>query len=208
MPMRSVLLDDYFNQVMRATGEQTKVYQEIYRNVMDNRIFNNLKQQLNEMIADEKSLIEVEEFKKIFFTYFKGEFKANLLYEQLLPFIIVWNIGNNVWNDPSEVPSPELLIEAERMVSIQKLTRFIDAFNFYPVRVSQLHYKNTSNDMTYVMTSNTKQSLTEKDPSPPWQDKNEEEKRLIKLLSLVSMKINERFRNLREAFRYIDTDHS
>ena len=62
--------------------------------------------------------------------------------------------------------------------------------------------------MTYVMTSNTKQSLTEKDPSPPWQDKNEEEKRLIKLLSLVSMKINERFRNLREAFRYIDTDHS
>jgi len=208
MPMRSVLLDDYFNQVMRATGEQTKVYQEIYRNVMDNRIFNNLKQQLNEMIADEKSLIEVEEFKKIFFTYFKGEFKANLLYEQLLPFIIVWNIGNNVWNDPSEVPSPELLLEAERMVSIQKLTRFIDAFNFYPVRVSQLHYKNTSNDMTYVMTSNTKQSLTEKDPSPPWQDKNEEEKRLIKLLSLVSMKINERFRNLREAFRYIDTDHS
>lgn len=206
--MRSALLDDYFNQVMRATGEQTKVYQEIYRNVMDNRIFNNLKQQLNEMIADEKSLIEVEEFKKIFFTYFKGEFKANLLYEQLLPFIIVWNIGNNVWNDPSEVPSPELLIEAERMVSIQKLTRFIDAFNFYPVRVSQLHYKNTSNDMTYVMTSNTKQSLTEKDPSPPWQDKNEEEKRLIKLLSLVSMKINERFRNLREAFRYIDTDHS
>lgn len=160
------------------------------------------------MIADEKSLIEVEEFKKIFFTYFKGEFKANLLYEQLLPFIIVWNIGNNVWNDPSEVPSPEQLIEAERMVSIQKLTRFIDAFNFYPVRVSQLHYKNTSNDMTYVMTSNTKQSLTEKDPSPPWQDKNEEEKRLIKLLSLVSMKINERFRNLREAFRYIDTDHS
>ena len=206
--MRSALLDDYFNQVMRATGEQTKVYQEIYRNVMDNRIFNNLKQQLNEMIADEKSLIEVEEFKKIFFTYFKGEFKANLLYEQLLPFIIVWNIGNNVWNDPSEVPSPELLIEAERMVSIQKLTRFIDAFNFYPVRVSQLHYKNTSNDMTYVMTSNTKQSLTEKDPSPPWQDKNEEEKRLIKLLSLVSMKINERFRNLREAFRNIDTDHS
>jgi len=59
------------------------------------------------MIADEKSLIEVEEFKKIFYTYFKGEFKASLLYEQLLPFIIVWNIGENVWNDPSEMTSPE-----------------------------------------------------------------------------------------------------
>ena len=44
MPMRSELVDNYFNQIMRATGEQTKVFQEIYRNVTDNRIFNNLKQ--------------------------------------------------------------------------------------------------------------------------------------------------------------------
>ena len=35
-----------------------------------------------------------------------------------------------------------------------------------------------------------------------------EEQRLMKLLQLVSSKISERFRNLREAFRYIDTDHS
>ena len=67
---------------------------------MDNRIFNNLKQQLNEMIDDEKSLIEIDEFKKIFFTYFKGEFKAQTLYEKLLPFIVVWNIGDKVFSDP------------------------------------------------------------------------------------------------------------
>lgn len=30
----------------------------------------------------------------------------------------------------------------------------------------------------------------------------------MKLLGLVSYKIHERFKNLREAFRYIDTDHS
>ena len=35
-----------------------------------------------------------------------------------------------------------------------------------------------------------------------------EEKRIFKLLTLVSSKISERFRNLREAFRFIDTDHS
>ena len=59
------------------------------------------------------------------------------------------------------------------------------------------------------MTSNTKGNLAKKDPSDKqWQDRSDEEKRLIKLLSLVSFKINERFRNLREAFRYIDTDHS
>lgn len=40
---------------------------------MDNRIFNNLKMQLNEMISDDKSLISIEEFRNMFFTYFKGE---------------------------------------------------------------------------------------------------------------------------------------
>ena len=67
MPMRSDLVDNYFNQVMKGSNEQNDVFREIYRNVMDNRIFNNLKQQLNEMIEDEKALIQVEEFRKIFF---------------------------------------------------------------------------------------------------------------------------------------------
>ena len=79
------------------------MFQEIYRNVMDNRIFNNLKQQLNELIDDEKSLISVDEFRKMFFTFFKGEFKASLLYEKLLPFITVWNVGDRVFEDPSEM---------------------------------------------------------------------------------------------------------
>ena len=35
-----------------------------------------------------------------------------------------------------------------------------------------------------------------------------EEENLIKLLELVSDKIYERFKNLRCAFRYLDTDHS
>ena len=58
---------------------------------MDNRIFNNLKQQLNEMIESETSQIGISEFRRMFFTYFKGEAKANLVYEKLLPFITVAN---------------------------------------------------------------------------------------------------------------------
>jgi len=95
------------------------------------------------------------------------------------------------------------------MISIQKLSQFIDGFNFSAVKVHTLLYKNASNEMTHIMTSNTKGNLFQKDKSlVDWQDKSDEEKRLIKLLSLVSFKINERFKNLREAFRYIDTDHS
>ena len=86
---------------------------------MDNRIFNNLKQQLNEMIEDEKSLISIEEFRKMFFTFFKGEFKANILYEKLLPYMIVYNVGDKVYNDISEIDRTEFRgVEPEKMVSI------------------------------------------------------------------------------------------
>ena len=70
---------------------------------MDNRIFNNLKMQLNEMISDEKSLIQIDEFKRLFFTYFKAESKAHFIYEKLLPYVTVWNLGDKVFADPSEM---------------------------------------------------------------------------------------------------------
>jgi hypothetical protein len=38
--------------------------------------------------------------------------------------------------------------------------------------------------------------------------KTDEEKQMIRLLSLVSNKINERFINLKACFRYLDTNHS
>jgi len=38
---------------------------------------NNLRQQLNENIEDERGLVGVDVFEKMFFTYFKEELKAN-----------------------------------------------------------------------------------------------------------------------------------
>lgn len=40
------------------------------------------------------------------------------------------------------------------------------------------------------------------------EQKSDEEKQMIKLLSLVSDKMNERFKNLKACFRYLDTNHS
>jgi Ca2+-binding EF-hand superfamily protein len=161
------------------------------------------------MIEDEKSLIQPEEFRKMFFTFFKGEQKAHILYDKLIPHVSVFNIGDLVFDDPSEMTSSDQLIEAQKMVSVQKLSKFIDGFNFYPLKVCSIRQKNDSNEMTYIMSSNTVGSLAEKaKPETLWQNKPEAERRLLKLLSLVSYKINERFKNLRSAFRYIDTDHS
>ena len=183
---------------MKGSNEANGVFTEIYKNVMDNRIFNNLKQQLNEMIEDEKALIQVEEFRKMFFTFFKRENKASSIYEKLLPQIII--IDDDEEGGTADAITP--------MVSIKKLSMFIDGFNFSPVKVGNIHFKNVSTEMTYIMSSNTKGSLAEADKTTKWHERSEGEKHLLKLLKLVSSKINERFRNMREAFRYIDTDHS
>ena len=42
------------------------------------------------MIEDEKSHISIDEFRKLFFTYFKGESKAEIVFEKLLPCIMVF----------------------------------------------------------------------------------------------------------------------
>jgi hypothetical protein len=54
---------------------------------LDNRILNNLRQQLNEMIEDEKGHVSPEVFKKMFFTFFKGERCAYQVYEMLAPIV-------------------------------------------------------------------------------------------------------------------------
>lgn len=130
--MRSELVDNYFTNIMRSSGgPASEVFKEIYKNVMDNRIFNNLKEQLNSLIEDEKSLISIEEFRKMFFTYFKGEYKAGILYDKVLPFITVWEIDGDVVEDLANKDSSQ----AEKVVSVQKLSIFIDSFNFFPVKV-------------------------------------------------------------------------
>lgn len=136
-------------------GQPVEVIKEIYKNTMDNRIFNNLKQQLNEMIEDERSLISVEEFRKMFYTYFKGEAKAGLVYEKLLPCILVY-----IANDELFYTKPqEYVKDLEERVSIVKLTQFIDGFNFYPLRINSIKGKNDSTEVTYIMSSNTVGSL-------------------------------------------------
>lgn len=51
------------------------------------RILNNLRQQLNELIEDEKGIVKPEIFKRMFFTFFKGEKHANQIYEMLEPVV-------------------------------------------------------------------------------------------------------------------------
>ena len=42
------------------------------------------------MIDDERGLVSVEVFRRMFFTFFKGEPKSYQVYEMLLPIVIVY----------------------------------------------------------------------------------------------------------------------
>lgn len=88
--------------------------------------------------------------------------------------------------------------ENNRVVVIQLLTKFIDLFNYYPIKISKLKYKNDSNEFTYIMSSGMHGSKNERGEVEFKEatKKSEEELYLIKLLALVSGKINERFLNL------------
>ncbi len=103
-PMRPRLVDTYINSVLQnkadgneramsgSTSENAKIaaVEQIYRLNLDNRILNNLRAQLNSMIDDEKGLVSTETFRKMFFTFFKGEKAAHQVYDMLVPCITVF----------------------------------------------------------------------------------------------------------------------
>lgn len=110
-------------------------------------------------------------------------------------------------------PEDARACDANKIVRIQKLTQFIDLFNFYPMKVFKLRNKNDSNELTYVMNSGTHGTKNEAGEIiakgfVKEEQKSDDEKHLLKLLELVSNKINERFLNLQHCFRYLDVDHS
>jgi hypothetical protein len=102
----------------------------MYRHNLDNRILNNLRQQLNEMIEDERGLVLPDVFRKMFFTFFKGEQYAYQVFEMLLPIITEW------YDEATDTLAGEG--QGTQMVVIQKLTRFIDLFNYYPIKVHKV----------------------------------------------------------------------
>lgn len=192
--------------VIDQSQNSVQIIEQIYRMNIDNRIFNNLRQQLNEMIDDEQGVCSVEIFKQLFFTYFKGEPSANQVYEMLLPLVTTYfDEGTKTLSEKQNAAE-----SLTRVVLIVKLTQFIDLFNYYPVRVHKVRYKNDSNELTYVMNSNTHGTQNERGERVYEQVKclSPEEAHLIKLLSVVSEKINERFTDFHHCFRFLDTNHS
>ena len=159
-----------------------KIIEQIYRLNLDNRILNNLRQQLNEMIEDERGFVAPDVFRKMFFTFFKGERYAYQVYEMLTRIVT-----EHYDYSREEMLRPESprATEDNKVVVIQKLTQFIDMFNFYPIKVHKVRYKNDSNELTYVMNSGvrgTKNDRGESTITYESQKKTDEERYMQQLL--------------------------
>lgn len=72
----------------------------------------------------------------------------------------------------------------KEIARITVLTAFIDLFNYYPLRVCNIRYKNDSNELTFVMNSNTKGTKNERGEvvMPKPEPKTEKERNLQQLL--------------------------
>jgi hypothetical protein len=104
--MRSEITDRYI-QMIAEMGEKmalmspddpknwVRIIQKMYEFNMDNRILNNLRNQLNSSITDEKGLVSCALFRSLFFTYFKGEPHAYHIYDMLESAVSVYYDGLN-----------------------------------------------------------------------------------------------------------------
>ena len=147
----------------------------------------------------------IPEFKSIFYKYFKDGQKSTTIYHKLLEVIKCYLVDDEVVDTKPQKKDGQLNT-FETMVSIQKLSKFIDVFNYYPIYVNSLKKKNDSDELCYIMTSNTRGSFLKAEEDK--KHKSKDELHLLTLLTLVSAKLHERFKNLRAAFRFLDTNHS
>lgn len=123
---------------------------------------------------------------------------------------MLWPCIREYYNFKTDSPTTNQDPNRTEIARIVVLTAFIDLFNYYPLRVCKIRYKNDSNELTYIMNSNTRGTKNERGEvmMPKPEPKTEKERHLYSLLQLVSDKIRERFVNLKACFRYLDTNHT
>ena len=92
--MRPKVVDSYIRSVLMQANDRQKsilkVIERMYKLNMDNRVFNSLRAQLNDMIEDERGLCTVDQFSSMFFSFYKGDPNAKTIYEMLEPFVTVF----------------------------------------------------------------------------------------------------------------------
>lgn len=198
--LRSSVVDRYVRQILKPDDKEAlkrsiEVVKTMVDLQLDHRAINNMKQQINEKI-DESGLIHQDQFKSMYLQNLgRNQLdKGKLVFDKLLPLI----------QAESEDGSQE-------WISMNKLTTFIDFFNFYPFMLKQIRHKNnTSKDLFLYLGIRDIDYDGEKQHKGKTTDKDEiiEKRAMLKALALISNKINERFANLSMAFRYFDYDKS
>jgi len=75
---------------------------------------------------------------------------------------MLWPCICEYFNFQTDKPTTKDDPNGREIARITALTSFIDLFNYYPLRVCNIRYKNDSNELTYVMNSNTRGTKNER----------------------------------------------
>ena len=76
--LRSNIVEKYLHQVLNKKKDPV-IYDKKYQIVkkmheygMDNRVLNNMRQSMNEQIEDEMGLMKTQDFRKMFYTFYRS----------------------------------------------------------------------------------------------------------------------------------------
>lgn len=216
--MRPNIVDKYVRDILnkddpRGYQSRMQIVRRMFELQMDNRVLNQMRQSMNEQIEDERGLMKVDDFKKMFFTAYGRVSMKNktIVYNMLLPTIMadmdqLEPRKSKLFKEKRPTPMANI----SSFVSIGKLSRFIDFFNYVPVKVNEWHHKNeSSEDLALYMgkTTTSSANYAEHYSDAELAEIKKEGNEFKRLLALVSGKIYERFKDIVQAFRYFDTDH-
>ena len=227
--LRSNVVEKYIREVLNkgenssSYGQKFDIVKKMLELNLDNRVLNQMRQTMNEKIDDERGLMKRSEFKRMLYTSFGRIPHENkkIIYDMLIQLISVHvdEVEKDSKNKNNATPlvfqkslkSMQISSEDEEAyVSIEKLSNFIDFFNWVPFFVMDIKHKNDTSKDLYLYLGKQIDKVGEYMKELPEDEKENlihEGRRFKKVLGLISFKIYERFKTLLSAFRYFDSDH-
>ena len=120
-----------------------------------------------------------------------------------------WNTVSH--NQKCAFPSEEIekmfieeITNEEGLIERSKLADFLDVYMFIPISIKR--DKNKSESVYFVMNSNKRGAFQSKEEIIKNLKEDNDKRHLAKLMTLINIKIEERFSNLSKAFRFFDED--
>ena len=175
--------NDYLKHIIDTKNiplSRQKLLIELIERKVDHRTLLKFKTYLCDLFPDQD--IPLEEWRKQSPKYFK-----------------------TVPEDIQEKLELELLTEDGLKIDKEKLLGLLDTYQFLPIKIKR--DKNKSENLYYIMSSNKRDKPNSKEEILQQLKQENDQRHLSKIMTLIAIKIEEKFQSLAKAFLFFDQDN-